>query len=90
MSVHIHQIGKLIGLTDDQITLVAAANQANFGMDGFYIPHTAKWQKIAKGLVLEGYLDVDHHSDDGQSIAVRFTSENAQNMVNAARQLTGS
>lgn len=86
--MEIHQIGKLIGLTDDQITLIAKANQANSSMDGFYIPHTPKWQKIAKGLVVDGYLDRDHNIDDTSDIAVRFSVDNAHNLVDAARKLT--
>lgn len=84
---NIRGICRVIGLTDDQTKLIDAAHRGTQSIDGYYIPHTPKWQRIAKELVLDGYLDRDHNIDDTDDIAVRFTADNAQNMVNTARSL---
>ena len=88
MNKEIEDVGRIIGLNAYQITLITNTSNAFSSTGGAYIPHTAKWQRIAKGLVLDGYLTVDHHSDDDQSIAVKFEAENAQAMVDEAKRLT--
>ena len=85
----IRDVGKILGLTSDQIRLIDQANAALDTVDGFYIPHTPKWQKLAKGLVLEGYLERDHNIDDTPDIAVRFTIDCARRMVNEAKSRQG-
>lgn len=88
MNESVSNVGRAIGLKDDQIKLISAALMGTQSIDGYYIPHTPKWQKIAKGLVLDGYLERDHNIDDTTDIAVRFTTKNAKEMVEAARRLT--